>query len=125
MGASVTARNQALDGIGGSLPGSPVNTLGFVSLHTADPGTTGANENPATGGYAAQACAWNNASAGSKTNSSTLTFADDGAGPLTHFATRNQAAAAGATHGVSGALSSQITATSITVAPGALTVGVS
>lgn len=117
-GASVTARNQALDGLA-----TPVNVLSHVSLHTADPGTTGASE-AAGGGYAAQAASWNAAASGAKTNSAGMSFTTD-LDVITHFATRNQAAAAGATHGVSGALSSSVTAASITVAAGALSLGVS
>lgn len=119
-GYSVTAANQALDALGGSLPGSPVNVLGFTSLHTADPGTTGASEQTG-GGYAAQATTWNNAASRSKTNSSALTFSTTGSSASTHFMTRNQAAASGATYGISGALSSSVTAVTVTVAAGALT----
>lgn len=119
-GYSDTAARQALDALGGSLPGSPVNVLAFVSMHTADPGTTGASE-AAGGSYAAQACSWNNAATRSKTNSSALTFSTD-LDVLTHFATRNQAAASGATHGISGALGSSVSAATVTVAAGALTI---
>lgn len=45
----------------------------YLSLHTADPGTTGANE--VTGGsYARQSITWNAASAGSQTSSNGQTF---------------------------------------------------
>lgn len=118
MGASTTARNQALDGLA-----TPTNTLAFVALHTADPGTTGTNENAATGGYARQACTWNAASSGSKTNSSSLTFSTAGSVPVTHFGTFSAVSAG--TFGMSGALSSSVTAASITVAAGALTLSAS
>jgi hypothetical protein len=46
---------------------------GFLSLHTADPGTTGANE--VTGGsYVRQAITWNAASGGEQTSSDGQTF---------------------------------------------------
>lgn len=47
---------------------------GFLSLHTADPGTTGANE--VTGGsYVRQSITWNAASGGTQTSSNGQTFA--------------------------------------------------
>jgi hypothetical protein len=62
---STTEANQALATTGWA----------YVSLHSADPGTTGASE--LTGGspaYARVAVTWNTASGGSVTNSSSLTF---------------------------------------------------
>ncbi len=49
----------------------------YVSLHTADPGETGANEVPGTlAGYARKAHSnWNAASGGSITNDGDITFA--------------------------------------------------
>ena len=59
--ASVTEENQALVTTGWA----------YVSLHTADPGTTGASE--VTGGtYARVAAAWNSPSGGAVTNSGAL-----------------------------------------------------
>lgn len=113
--ASVTAENQSLDG----LSGGAVNLLADVSLHTATPGTNGANENAATGGYARQACSWNAASGGSKTNSSALTFTTLGTVPVTHFGTWSAATAG--TYGMGGALTTAVTATTITIAAGAIT----
>lgn len=113
--ASTTACNQALDGIGAA--GTPTNLLGFVSLHSASPGTTGANESAST---TRLACTWNLASAGSKTNSSALTFTTPGTVPNTHFGTFSASTAG--TFGIGGALSSSVTAVTITVAAGALTI---
>lgn len=46
----------------------------YLSLHTADPGTTGANE--VTGGsYVRQSITWNAASGGTQTSSNGQTFA--------------------------------------------------
>lgn len=47
---------------------------GYLSLHTADPGTTGANE-VSGGSYARQAITWNAASGGTQTSSNGQTFA--------------------------------------------------
>ena len=60
---STTEANQALATTGWS----------YVSLHTADPGTTGASE--VTGGtYARVAATWNTPSSGSVTNSGALSI---------------------------------------------------
>lgn len=110
-GYSVTAANQALD----SLSGGTTNVLAFVQMHTADPGTTGASESTAT----RQACSWNAAASRAKTNSSALTFTGQAAGtPCTHFGTFSASTAG--TFGISGALASSVTAATITVAAGAL-----
>lgn len=115
-GYSVTAANQALD----ALSGGTTNVLAYTSLHTADPGTTGASE--ASGGsYARLATTWNAASSRAKTNSSSLTFTTSGSTANTHFGT-SSAVTAG-TFGISGALSSSVTAVTITVAAGALSLG--
>jgi hypothetical protein len=115
-GYSATYANQALDAGGGSLPGSPVNVLAFTNLNTADPGTTGASE--ATS--ARQATTWNAAAARSKTNSSALTFTGQAAASPHGWFSTWSAVTAG-TYGISGALGSSVTAATITVAAGALT----
>jgi hypothetical protein len=113
-----TAANQTLNALDAS--GTPTNLMAFVMLHSASPGTTGANEFSG-GGYARQACTWNAASASAKTNSSSLTFPNAGTTPTTHFGT-NSASTAG-TYGVGGAWASSVTAASITVAAGAISIG--
>lgn len=113
MGYSVTVANQALDAV----TGGTTNCGAFVSLHSADPGTTGASEITG-GGYARQACTWNAASARSKTNSSTLAFTTTGAIAVT-WAGTSSAVTAG-TFGIGLQLTSSVTAVNISVAPGAL-----
>ncbi len=115
--ASVTATNQALDGMAAA--GTPTNLMAFVSLHTATTSTTGASE-ATGGGYARQACSWNAASAGSKTNSSALTFTTSGSTANTHFGTWTASTAG--TFGIGGSFTSSVTAVTVTVAAGALTV---
>lgn len=61
--ASTTEENQAL----------VTTNWAFVSLHTADPGTTGASE-VAGGSYARVAVTWNAPSGGSVSNSSSLSI---------------------------------------------------
>ncbi len=116
--ASVTVENQALD----SITGGTTNCGAYVSLHTATTSTTGASE-ATGGGYARQACTWNAASGGSKTNSSSLSFTTSGSTANTYFGTFSALTAG--TFGVGGALTSSVTATTITVAAGALTLSAS
>ena len=76
-GLSTNGKNVALNGIG---------AVGlYVSLHTADPGTTGASE--VTGGspaYARKAVTWAAASGGSMSLTAGVTF-DVPAATVTHF----------------------------------------
>lgn len=115
--AGTTYINQALNALDAS--GTPTNLATHVSLHTATTSTTGASE-VSGGGYARQACSWNAASGGSKTNSSSLTFTTAGSTAVTHFGTFSASTAG--TFGIGGALSSSVTAVTITVAAGALTI---
>lgn len=117
--ASTTACNQALNAQDAT--GSPTNLIAFVALHVGTTGTTGTNENANSGSYARQACSWNIASSASKTNSSSLSFSTLGTVAVTHFAGWSSGTYAGGTFGIGGALSASVTATTITVAPGALT----
>jgi hypothetical protein len=119
--ASTAATNQALNGLDAS--GTPTNLMSHVALFTATPGTTGASNEVSGGGYARQACTWNAASAGSKTNSSALTFTTAGSTAVTHFGTFS--ASTGGTYGIGGALNSNVTAVTITVAAGAITLSAS
>jgi hypothetical protein len=110
-GYSVTAANQALD----SLSGGTTNVLAYFQLNTADPGTTGASEAAST----RQACSYSAAASRSKTNTSTLTMTGQGNSTAnTHFSTWS--ASTSGTFGISGALGSSVTASTITVAPGAI-----
>jgi hypothetical protein len=114
--ASVTSENQALDG----LSGGTTNVVAYVQLHSASPGTTGANE---LGSTTRQACSWNAASGGTKTNSSALTFTTPGTTAATFFGTFSAVTAG--TYGIGGALTSSVTATTITVAAGAISLSAS
>lgn len=118
--ASTSAENQALNALDAS--GTPTNLAAYVSLHTATTSTTGAAENSG-GGYARQACSWNAASSGSKTNSSALTFTTAGSTAITYVGTWSAVTAG--TFGIGAALGSSVTAASITVAAGAITLSAS
>lgn len=116
--ASTTAENQALDALGSGT----VNLLAYVSLHSATTSTTGASE-LSGGGYARQACSWNAASGGAKTNSSSLSFTTAGTTAATYFGT--ESASTAGTFGIGGALTSSVTAVTITIAAGALSLSAS
>jgi hypothetical protein len=120
--ASAAAENAALNGLDGT---GASNVIPNVSLHTASPSTTGANENANSGSYARQACSWNAASGGSKTNSTALTFTTAGTVAVTHFGTWSSATYGAGTYAIGGALTSSVTAVTITVAAGALTLSAS
>lgn len=67
----------------------------YLSLHSADPGDTGANELTATNGYARQAVAFNAPSAGVCLNTDEETFTASGGNwtAATHFAIWDAASA--------------------------------
>lgn len=115
--ASAAAANAALNGLDGT---GSTNVVPFVSLHTADPGTTGASENANSGSYARQACSWNAASGSAKTNSTALTFATGGTVPVTHIGTWSSATYGAGTYAIGAPLGSSVTAASITIAAGAI-----
>lgn len=120
--AAAAAENAALNGLDGT---GATNVIPDVSLHTADPGTTGASENANSGSYARLACSWNAASAGAKTNSSTLTFTTGGTVAVLYFGTWSSATYGAGNYAIGGALGSSVTAVTITVAPGAISIGAS
>jgi hypothetical protein len=120
--ASAAAENAALNGLDGT---GSTNVIPYVALHTASPSTTGANENANSGGYARQACSWNAASGGSKTNSSSLTFSTGGSVAVTHIGAWSSVTYGAGTYAIGAALGSSVTAASITIAAGAITLSAS
>ena len=115
--ASAAAENAALNGLAGT---GSTNVIPDVSLHTADPGTTGASENANSGSYARQAASWNAASGGSMTNSGSLTFSTGGSVAVAYFGTWSSATYGAGTYAIGGTLNASVTSTSITIAAGAL-----
>ena len=114
--------NRALNGLDGV---GSTNAVTHVTLHVSDPGTTGAGENANVGSYARQACTWNVAAAAAKTNSTALTFSTLGTIAVTHFGAWDLVTYAGGNYGIGGALAASVTAASITVAAGALSIAAS
>lgn len=99
----------------------PVGAGAYLSLHTGDPGKTGANE-VVGGSYARQPVTWNNASSGSSTATASHDFTLLPAVTITHFgvwtaltggsfiigdATTNQVMSAGSTYTLSTATVNQ------------------
>lgn len=114
--ASVAEENQALATTGWA----------YVSLHTADPGTTGASE-VVGGAYARVAVSWGAASGGSVSNSGALSINIPASTTVTHFGIWSASTAG--TYYIGGALSSSITtgttAGTASIAVGGLTVSAS
>lgn len=113
---SPTTENQALLGMAS---GSP-SRLAYVSLASGSPGTTGAAE---FGGITRQSVTWGAPSNGVMTNTNALTFTTAGTVAATYFATFD--ATSGTNYGTGGALSSSITAATIVIPIGALSVAAS
>jgi hypothetical protein len=120
--ASDTACNAALDGLGGT---GSTNVIPYVSLHTATPGTTGTSENANSGSYARQACSWNAAATHAKTNSTALTFSTGGTVAVTHVGTWSSATYGAGNYAIGAALGASVTAASITIAAGAVSLSAS
>jgi hypothetical protein len=112
---STTEANQALATTG----------WGFVSLHTATPGTTGTSE--VTGGtYIRVAVTWNAPSAGAVTNSNAITINLPAATTATHFGIWSASTAG--TYYLGGALTASVgggSAATVTIAAGAISISAS
>lgn len=90
MGKSTTHANALLDAIGGA---TSMHASTYISLHTGDPGTTGASE-VSTGSYArvqvnqdgTTSPYWNGAASSAMTNNGAVTFPEGGGdAAVTHF----------------------------------------
>jgi hypothetical protein len=115
--AAVITETAALAGIFGQT----VSNLGpDVALHTATTSTTGASETANSGSYARQACTMNTASAGAVTNSTALTFSTLGTIAVTHIGFWSSATYAAGNFAIGAALTASVTAASITIASGAI-----
>lgn len=114
---STVGANAALNGLAGV---GSTNVIPDTALHTASPGTTGANENANSGSYARQATSWNAASGGAMTNSGGLTFSTGGTVPVTHVGQWSSATYGAGNYAIGAPLASSVTAASITIAAGAL-----
>ena len=93
-------------------------TTYYISLHSADVGTTGANEFSG-GGYARQAIVFSTASGGVISNTGAISVPNAGSTAATHFGIWNSASAG--TYLGGGTLGSNVTAASVSFAIGAVT----
>jgi hypothetical protein len=114
----VVPSNAALDALANTAPS--VNYLGFASCHTGSPSTTGLLE---YAGVTRLAETWNAASSGAKTNLGTLSFTTSGVSAVTDFGFWSLVS--GGVFGIGAHLSSPVTATTITVAAGAISLSAS
>lgn len=106
---STTAANGVLDALFNGTAWNPMSSGDpYISLHTGDPGTTGANE--VTGGsYARQRPAFNAAASGSVKNTSAVNFTLMPTATVTYIGVWT--ASSGGTFMIGGALSSSIDVT--------------
>jgi hypothetical protein len=91
MSISDYYENKILDHMLRGTEFTPPSTV-YVSLHTADPGETGANELTG-GGYSRKAVTFNAPSGGSMTNSADIDFPNMPAATITHVALWDAASA--------------------------------
>lgn len=113
--ASALATNNAIAGVFAAAQPTPSTTNTWVSLHTADPGATGASE---YAGVTRQQFSVGSPSGGAVSNTATMTFTTSGATPVTHVGTWDAVTAGN--YRIGAALGTPVTATSITFAPGAV-----
>lgn len=93
-------------------------TTYYLSLHSADPGTTGASE-LSGGGYARQAIVFGAATGGAVASNAAITVPNAGTVPVTHVGIWSASTAG--TYMGGAALASSVTAASISFASGAVT----
>lgn len=117
--ASSTFENNAL--AGGFAASAPTisATSNWGTLHTADPGTTGASENANTGSYARIQFSAGTPSSGTTSNTGTMTFTTGGTVAVTHVGTFTSATYAGGTYNIGAPLASSVTAVTVTFAAAA------
>jgi hypothetical protein len=116
--ASANAEDLALTAIG-------TGVSSYISLHSADPGTTGASE-ISGGSYARVSVTWGSASAGSMANTNTLTINVPSSTTVAYFGLWS--ASSSGTYQCGGALSSSQTfntAGTYSIAIGGLTIALS
>jgi len=111
--ATAAAENRAISGVFATTTPTPSTTGYWMSLHTADPGTTGASE---YSGVTRQQFPAGTASAGALSNTAQVSFTTSGASAVTHIGIWDAVTAGN--YVIGAALSSPVTATSIQFASG-------
>jgi len=100
MSISNQWENEILDHIFNNAA-APAVTTPYISLHTADPGETGASE-LAGGSYARQSGGFGNASGGTVSNTANIDFTGMPAGTITHVGVWSSSTATATTNFVWG-----------------------
>lgn len=113
--ASALATNNAIAGVFAATQPTPSTTNTWISLHTADPGTTGATE---YAGVTRQQFSVGAPSAGAVANTAIMTFTTSGASAVNHIGSWDAVTAGN--YRIGAALGSPVTATTITFAVGAI-----
>lgn len=113
--ASNLATNNAIAGVFAASQPTPSTTNTWVSLHTGDPGTTGASE---YAGVTRIQYSVGSPSSGSISNTATMTFTTSGASPVTYVGTWD--AVTTGNYRIGAALTSPVTAVTITFAASSL-----
>src|SRR5437764_6566418 len=111
--ATVAAENRAISGVFATTTPTPSTTGYWMSLHTADPGTTGASE---YAGVTRIQFPAGTASGGALSNTATMTFTTSGASAVTHIGIWDAATAGN--YVIGAALTSNVTAASVQFAAG-------
>lgn len=114
--ASNLATNNAIAGVFAAAQPTPSTTNTWVSLHTADPGTTGASE---YAGVTRIQYSVGSPSAGSITNTATATFTTSGATAVPYIGSYDAVTAGN--YRIGAALTTPVTAVTIVFAIGAIT----
>lgn len=107
---STTGANQAL----------VTTNWNFISLHTADPGTTGASEVPTNANYSRGAVTWGTPASSAVSNSGAVSVNIPANTTATHFGVWS--ASTGGTYYIGGALSSNVVSGT---SPGTVTFAIS
>jgi hypothetical protein len=114
--ASALATNNAIAGVFAASQPTPSTTSTWISLHTADPGITGASE---YAGVTRQQYSVGSPSGGSITNTATASFTTSGASAVNHIGSWD--AVTTGNYRIGAALASPVTAVTITFAVGSQT----
>lgn len=112
--ASTAAANRAVSGVFAAATPTPSTTAYWMSLHTGDPGTTGASE---YAGVTRQQFPAGTASGGALSNTSQMSFTTSGASAVTHIGIWDAVTAGNFVIGA--ALGSSVTAATVQFAAGA------
>lgn len=123
--ASATAENNALAGIFAASAPTASATSNWNSLHSATPGTNGANENANSGSYARIQFSAGTPSSGAIANTGIETFTTGGSVAVTHVGNWTSATYGAGTYNIGAAFVSSVTAVTITFAVGAISLSAS